>query len=181
MNEKQPQQPDPSTELKQVEQDVNDTMDLALRTGIEYNTKAQAEQHGVRQKNTQYQEYDDEFGKLRLDVRNSVATDTAAIAHINGYDDTRQASIDEETGSYSTPPFRDGEVTNGVSVWRPDGKGGLYRGHIGGAWSGESAETRAKRATAIIAKRANRRINEAVIDRAIAMGEELKEKRDKKE
>lgn len=179
MNEKQPQRPDSSTELKQVEQDVNDTMDLALRTGISYDTQAQAEQHGIRQKSVHYMEYDDEIGKHRPDVRDAVATDTAAISHRYDIDDSRQAIIHEETGIYSSPPFRDGEVENGVSIMRPDGKGGIYRGHIGGAMSGDSAEARAKRATAIIAKRADRQISEAVIDRAITMGEELKEKRDK--
>ncbi len=175
MSKEQPQV-DPSVELKQAEQEVGEVLSLAQRTGMVHQTKAEADRYGVRASVANYAHYDDvdeSTVSYRSSRRPSIEVEDAAIARVTGDDEFSQAKTKERTGNYSTGSFVDGDVADGVVVTRPDGSGGTYRGRIGGY-----GKSNTEKATAIIAQRAAKRVGRAVIDRAISIGEELKEKRE---
>lgn len=161
--------------LKEAQYAIEDALDLGVQTGAfseaHSTTIAQSgsrpTKHDVGHAIISFPHYD-EFG-LRAEENKSLATSTASVSGPrSNTTELYYAKTQEETGSYSTPGFyNDTNPDSAVHVSREDGKGGTYTGRIGGK--------HLDRATAIVGRRAAKKVREAVKNRAISIGEELLE------
>jgi hypothetical protein len=177
---------DRALRLKQVHEDIADVEKLSRKTGVPYlpgslngefareygpsESRADADTHRVAISENIKGTSAEMVGYHTVQ---GIETDDAMVStggH-NGYaDGFSHAASKERTGTYSTSNIAyDGSATQDVAVERDDGEGGTYKGRIRGK--------KADIATAIVAERAVKKVNDKIVDRAIAVADELKRDR----
>jgi len=167
-----------SEQITQAFHAINETEQLALKTGVQDHRNNEAWGAGLTGENAgndgvAYAEAIYPFDSRRHEVVEGLVTDDAAIAADTRlaknwkrtHQSFRYAKTHEITGTYTAYPTEDGEPAPTL-VRRPDGNGGVYKATL----QGENAE----RATAIIGNRAAKRVRRAVVDRVVKIADELK-------